>query len=168
VRLVVLVVLGICIPSIATGFAEIDDGAKAAPAVTASSPTKPTGELTDAERLFQGTWQLNTPGSAMTTGTLHIDGRDFSADTIHGSYTGFVSIRSDTSPARIDFTIENCECRFDGMTSAGIYYEDDGAIVFVSPEPGEPRPESFDGLDETKVMLERATRLVERDGEMPR
>jgi hypothetical protein len=89
---------------------------------------------------------------------LRIDDRDFSADTVHGSYTGHVSIRSDTSPAQIDFTIEDCACKFEGMTSAGIYYEDDGTIVFASPAPGEPRPEAFAGLDEAKIMLERATR----------
>lgn len=61
-----------------------------------------------------------------------------------------------------------CECKYKGMTSTGIYYEDDGTIVFAAPVPGEPRPKAFTELDETRVMLERATRPVERDGEKPR
>jgi hypothetical protein len=169
VQLVVVMMLGICVPSIATGFAQIDEAAsKAASSPPAPMPAKATGELTDGERLFQGAWELKSDGSAMSTGTLRIDGRDFSAETIHGSYTGYVSIRSDTTPAQVDFTIENCECKFDEMTSMGIYYEDDGTIVFATPAPGEPRLEAFTGLDVTKVMLVRATRSFESGGEMPR
>ncbi len=148
-HLVVVMMLGICVPSIAP-------------------PARATGGLTDGERLFQGVWQLNSYGSDSPTGTLRIEDRDFRADGVHGRYTGYVSIRSDTSPAQINFTIENCECKFDGMTSTAIYYEDDGTIVFAAPAPGEPRPKAFTGLDVTRVMLERATRPVEGDGEEPR
>jgi hypothetical protein len=151
-KLVVVMMLGMCVPAIAMGFAE----------------AKATGELTDGERLFQGVWQLNSHGSGRRTGTLRIDGRDFRADGVHGKYAGYVSIRSDRSPAQIDFTIQDCDkCKFEGMTSTGIYYVDDGSIVFVAPAPGEPRPEAFTGLDETEVMLERATRPVEGDDENP-
>jgi hypothetical protein len=190
-HLVVVMMLGICVPSIATGFAEVDDVAEPVRAGTVSShtqdgaeaeaadaaskgaspppaPAKATGELTDGERLFQGVWQLHSYESDIRTGTLRIDDRDFRADTVHGSYVGYVSIRSDKSPAQVDFTIEGCECKFDGMTSTAIYYEDDGTIVFAAPAPGEPRPKAFTGLDVTRVMLERATRPVEGDGEKPR
>jgi len=189
-HLVVVMMLGIGVPSIATGFAEVDyvaepvgagtvsshtqDGAEAEAADAASKgasppppPAKATGELTDGERLFQGIWQLNSHGSGARTGTLRIDDRDFRADGVHGWYVGYVSIRSDTSPAQVDFTIEDCECKFKGMTSTGIYYEDGGTIVFATPAPGEPRLTAFTGLDETRVMLERATRPVEGDGEKP-
>lgn len=124
----------------------------------AAAAPRASGELTDGERFFQGVWELSSYGSGTSTGTLRIDGRDFSADTIHGLHEGYVSIRPDASPAQIDFTIENCACKFEGMTSPGIYYEDAGTIVFVAPAPGEPRPQAFSGLDETRVMLERATR----------
>jgi len=182
-RLVVAMMLGICVPSIATGFAEVDDvpepvragtvssytqdGAEADAADAASAaasapaaPAKATGELTDGERLFQGSWQLSSYVSGIPTGTLSIDDRDFRADSVHGQYTGYVSIRSDTSPAQVDFTIEDCECKFEGTTSAAIYYEDDDTIVFAAPPPGEPRPKAFAGLDETKIMIERATRTA--------
>jgi len=149
-RLVVVMLLGMCVPSFA------------------GEPAKATGELTDGEKFFQGVWQLHSYESEFRTGTLRIDDRDFSADTVHGSYTGYVSIRSDASPAQIDFTIQNCECKFDGMTSTGIYYEDGGTVVFALPAPGEPRPEGFAGLDATRFMIERATRLTEGDAETPR
>ena len=152
-NLIVVMMLGIGVPSIATGLAEVNDVAE-----PVRAEAKATGELTDGERLFQGVWQLNSDGSGIRTGTLRIDDRDFRAETVHGSYVGYVSIRSDRSPAQVDFTIEDCECKFDGMTSTGIYYEDDGTIVFAVPAPGEPRPEAFTGLDETKVMIERASR----------
>ena len=148
-HLIVVMMLGICVPS-------------------SVASAKATGELTDGERLFQGVWQLYSHGSGRRTGTLRIDDRDFRADSVHGSYAGYVSIRSDTSPAQVDFTIEDCECKFDGMTSTAIYYEDDGTIVFAAPAPGEPRPKAFTGLDVTRVMLERAIRPIEGDGEMPR
>ena len=124
-------------------------------------PARATGELTDAERLFQGVWHLYSYESDIRTGTLHIDDRDFRAETVHGSYAGYVTIRSDISPAQIDFTIEDCECKFESMTSTGIYYEDDGTVVFASPAPGEPRPEAFDALDPAKVLFERAIRAAE-------
>jgi uncharacterized protein (TIGR03067 family) len=132
-----------------------DDAVKTA--TGAQAPAKATGDLSDAERLFQGAGRLKSDGSAMTTGTLSIDGRDFSADTIHGQFAGYVSIRSDTSPAQIDFTIQGCECKFDGMASTGIYRMDGDTIVFATTAPGEPRPKAFTGLDETKVMMVRAT-----------
>ena len=62
---------------------------------------------------------------------------------MHGRYAGSVSIRSDTSPAQIDFTIEDCECKFKGKTSTGIYREEAGALLLASPEPGDRRPEAF-------------------------
>ncbi len=137
-QLVILILLAICAPQ--------------------PSPPRATGELTAAEQLFQGEWEIQTPGSNMPPGTLRIDQREFSADTLHGAYTGYVTIRPDASPAQIDFTIQNCECKFDGLTALGIYYEDGGDIVFVSVAPEEPRPEAFEGLDETKVLIQRATR----------
>ena len=151
-HLVVAMMLGVCMPSGAAGLAEVDEAAR---------------ELTAGERLFQGVWQLHSHESGKSSGTLRIDDRDFRADTVHGSYVGTVTIRSETSPAEIDFTIE-CDCKFDGMTSAAIYYEENGTIVFAAPAPGEPRPEAFTGLDLNRVMLERATRSVEGDGEEPR
>lgn len=131
------------------------------------APLKATGELTDGERLFQGAWRLGEYKNDAHLGTMRIDGRDFSADSVHGDYTGYVSIRSGTSPAQVDFTIEDCECKFEGMTSTGIYYEDDGAIVFAGPAPGDPRPDAFNKPNEMWRMgrLDPAT---ESDDEKPR
>lgn len=79
-----------------------------------------------------------------------------------------MSIRPETSPAQIDFTVEGCDCMHDGKTSAGIYRAADGAVEFVLPVPGDPRPEAFTGVDGSKVLHERGTRLVEGEGEWPR
>lgn len=135
-RTLTLLLLGLLSPS--THWA--DDEATSPP----PAPAKATGELSDGERLFQGNWQLFAYKSDEDLGTMRIDDRDFSADGVHGSYEGYVSIRSDTSPAQVDFTIEDCECKFKGMTSTGIFYESDGTIVFAGPAPGDPRPQAFD------------------------
>jgi hypothetical protein len=189
-RRVVVMILGIFVPLIAMGCAEVDDVARPVHAGTVSShtqdraeveaadaasegaspppaPAKATGELTDGERLFQGVWRLNQYGPDSRLGTLRIDNRDFHADGVHGRYVGYVSIRSDTSPAQVDFTIEDCECNYKGMTSTGIYYQEDaGAIVFAGPAPGEPRPKAFTEPNEMWRMrpLDPAT---EGDDETP-
>jgi len=53
------------------------------------------------------------------------------------------------------------------MTSTGIYYEYDGAIVFAGPAPGDPRPKAFNKPNEMWRMrsLEPAT---ESDNDKPR
>ena len=112
-----------------------------------SPPVKATGELTEGERRFQGLWRMHHFESDAVMGTLRIDDRDFHADGVNGRYEGYVSIHSDASPARIDFTIEDCGCKFEGMTSTGIYYEDNDTLVFAGPAPGDARPDAFAGLD---------------------
>ena len=145
-HLIFVILLGVFMPS-------TPEGASPAP-----TPAKATGELTNGERLFQGVWDYSGSESAFGPGTLRIDGRDFDADVIHGQYTGYVSIRSDTDPAQIDFTIQGCECKFNGMTSRGIYYEDDGTIVFATRAPGEPRPQTFSGLEKARHEIVRLRR----------
>lgn len=124
----------------------------------------PADAAPSCEHLFQGDWQLASHESGNPSGTLHVEGREFRAESIHGSYTGTIAVRSDVSPAQVDFTIRECGCKFEGMTAAGIFYEEDGAIVFASPAPGEPRPESFDELDPASILIERATRPVATEG----
>ena len=135
-----------------------------------STTTGATGdESTDVDRRFQGGWELRSAGSGSSTGTLRIEGRAFEADTVHGSYQGTLAIRPDASPAQIDVTVERCDCNLLGKTSEGIYrQEDDGTIVFAWPAPDEPRPTSFDGLDASRHMIERATRVVDGDVEAQR
>ena len=142
-RLVVMMMLGVCLQVSSNA----QDGAVSPGASRPPAPARATGELTDAEKRFQGLWRLHAFGSDKDTGRLRIDERAFRADGDNGWYEGYVSIRPDTSPAQIDFTIEQCACKFEGMTSTGIYYEDGGDIVFAGPAPGDPRPETFAGLD---------------------
>ena len=98
---------------------------------------------------------------------MRIDDRDFSADGVHGRYVGYVSIRSDTSPAQVDFTIEDCDCKLEGMTSTGIYYEDDATVVFAGPAPGDPRPNEFNKPNDMWRMR-RLDPATEGDGEKSR
>ncbi len=116
--------------------------------VSPAPPERATGELTAGERLFQGSWQMRSYESDAATGTLVIDRRDFQADGVHGLYTGYLSVRADLSPAEVDSTIEECDCKFEGMTSRGIFYEDDEGFVIAAPAPGEPRPAAFTRMDE--------------------
>ena len=149
-RVIAWATLGVAAPLIATGCAKVDDVGEPGSAATESPPAQDRAEgatagLADGERLFQGAWQLYLYESGSHQGTLRIDSRDFHADSIHGEYDGSVTIRSETSPPQIDFTIEECSgCNHEGRTSTGIYYvEDDGAIVFAGSVPGDPRPEGF-------------------------
>ncbi len=103
-----LTLLLLALLSLSTHWAD-DEKASPPPA-----PPKANGELTDGEKLFQGGWRLGEYKNDAHLGTMRFDGRDFSADSVHGDYVGYVSIRSDTSPAQVDFTIEDCECKFKG------------------------------------------------------
>jgi hypothetical protein len=120
------------------------DGVATVP-VEALMPPRATGELTTAERLFQGRWQSYVYASDTRDWIIEIDGRDFRAEGRGDEwYTGYVTIRPGASPAQIDFTIEGCDCNYIGSTSRGVYYEDEGSIVMASPPPGDPRPEGFE------------------------
>lgn len=115
-------------------------------------------EPTAAETLFQGAWDYRSLASDQSLGTLRVEGREFVADVIHGTYTGSVTTRPETSPPQVDFTIA-CECMFDGKTAAAIYREEDGTIVFATRAPGEPRPTSFADLEPETHEIIRLRRL---------
>ncbi len=53
-------------------------------------------------------------------------------------------IDAEADPARIDFTIRECDCGFVDKTSKGIFRWDGDAIEIRAPEPGKPRPTEFD------------------------
>jgi uncharacterized protein (TIGR03067 family) len=127
--------------------------------IIATAPAAPS-PVPSPESLFHGDWQLTSSESGNTTGTLQVDGREFRAVGVNGTYEGTITVRTDTSPAQIDFTIRSCNCKYKGETSAGIFYEEAGGLVLASAVPGEPRPESFDDLDPAEVMVQRATRPV--------
>jgi hypothetical protein len=80
-------------------------------------------------------------------------------------YAGYVSIRAETSPAQIDFTIEDCDCDYAGSTSRGIYYEDEGSLVLAAPPPGTPRAENFERQDDMlRLRRPEPTEGSERTG----
>ncbi len=115
------------------------------------APPKGTGELTVAEEFFQGNWQAYKYASDTRSWKIRVIGRSFHAEGGGGPdewYAGYVSILAETSPAQIDFTIENCDCNYKGATSRGIYYEDEGNIVLAAAPPGAPRAETFKRVGE--------------------
>lgn len=115
------------------------------------APPKATGALTVAEEFFQGTWQAYEYKPDTPSWRLRVNGRSFHAEGGGQPgewYAGYVSIRTQTSPAQIDFTIEDCDCSYEGATTRGIYYEDEGNIVMAAPPPGMPRAKNFKQMGE--------------------
>ena len=58
-------------------------------------------------------------------------------------YEGHIAIRNDSDPAQLDFVIDDCLCRYKGMTSQAIYRWNGDALEVSAPTPGDPRPEQF-------------------------
>jgi uncharacterized protein (TIGR03067 family) len=103
---------------------------------------------------WQGRWQAFQYGAR--SWTLRIDGSKFRGDL--GSddwYTGNVVIRTDASPAEIDFEIEDCRCDFRGETSQAIFRWDGDSVVLSAPRPGSRRPTVFDENSGEVVRLKR-------------
>ena len=69
-------------------------------------------------------------------------------------YKGEVVIDAEADPARIDFTIRECNCGFVDKTSNGIFRWDGDGIEIRAPTPGDPRPTKFDKeADETMRLV---------------
>ena len=73
----------------------------------------------------------------------------FSGDRFHAVdgeqwYRGEVVIDAEAKPARIDFTIRECNCGFVDKTSNGIFRWHGDAIEIRAPAPGDPRATEFD------------------------
>lgn len=102
------------------------------------------GPLSAQESKFQGVWQAYDFKSNEKLYKMKFEGRDFRADTRDQWYEGYIAIRTDTEPARLDFVIEKCECGFKGQTSTGIFYWDGKTIMVSAPAPGDDRPREFD------------------------
>ena len=99
---------------------------------------------------FDGRWQVRYTSSQSEPYEMEFSGDRF--DAVHGEqwYKGEVVIDADADPARIDFTIRECNCGFVDKTSKGIFRWDGDGIEIRAPEPGAPRPTEFDvEADET-------------------
>ncbi len=116
--------------------------------------------LTVEESKLQGDWRAYDFASRSKLWKFHFDGRRFRADGgTDDWYEGRIVIRANSTPAQIDFEIEECRCSFEGMTSEGIFYWDEDSIVIAAPQPGTLRPRSF--FRSSGQMME----LVRREGD---
>ena len=98
----------------------------------------------DEASRFDGRWQTWYTGSQSKSYDM-----EFSEDRFHAVvgeewYKGEVVINAEADPARIDFTIRECNCGFVDKTSKGIFRWDGDAIEIRAPSPGDPRATKFD------------------------
>lgn len=97
----------------------------------------------EASRL-DGRWQAWYTEPNLKSYVMEFTGDRFHAVDGEQWYKGEVVIDAETDPARIDFTIRECECGFKDATSTGIFRWDGDAIEIRAPAPGNPRPTEFD------------------------
>jgi hypothetical protein len=129
------------------------------PVVAQESSTDP---LTDAEERLQGQWQAYAYGTEFKHYEISFDKRQYRADGEAGDwYTGRIDVRDESEPAQLDFVIEDCECKYKGMTSLSIFRWEGAYMVMAGPEPGADRPEDF---DESSGDMMELRRLEETDG----
>ena len=109
----------------------------------------------DGASRFDGRWR-----AGYTTSPSAISEMEFSGDRFHAVngeqwYKGELAIDAEADPARIDFTIRECECGFLDKTSTGIVRWDGDVIEIRAPEPGDPRPTQFDEKSGATMRLVR-------------
>jgi uncharacterized protein (TIGR03067 family) len=98
----------------------------------------------DEASRFDGRWQVWYTKSQSKSYEMKFSGDRFHAVEGEQWYRGEVVIDAEAEPARIDFTIRECDCGFLGKTSKGIFRWVGDAIEIRAPSPGDPRPTKFD------------------------
>lgn len=98
----------------------------------------------DEASRFDGRWMARYTSSPSAFYEM-----EFSRDRFHAVqgeqwYKGEVVIDAEADPARIDFTIRECNCGFVDKTSKGIFRRDGDGIEIRAPAPGDPRATVFD------------------------
>ena len=101
------------------------------------------GAGADASR-FDGRWQVWYTSSQSKSYEMEFSGDRFHAVQGEQWYKGEVVIDAEADPARIDFTIRECDCGFVDKTSKGIFRWDGDVIEIRAPEPGASRATKFD------------------------
>jgi len=109
----------------------------------------------DAASRFDGRWQVRYTSSQSKPYEMEFSGDRFHA--AHGEqwYKGEVAIDAKADPARIDFTIRECNCGFVDKTSKGIFRWNGDEIEIRAPEPGAARPKEFDEKTDETMRLDR-------------
>ncbi len=98
----------------------------------------------DEASRFDGRWQAWYASSQSKSYEMKFSGDRFNAVDGEQWYKGEVVIDAETDPARIDFTIRECNCGFVDKTSKGIFRWDGDVIEIRAPAPGDPRATEFD------------------------
>jgi uncharacterized protein (TIGR03067 family) len=108
----------------------------------------------DASR-FDGRWKARYTSSPDASYEMELSGDRFHAVDGEQWYKGEVVIDTEADPARIDFTILECDCGFLDKTSEGIFRWDGDRIEIRAPAPGDPRPTKFDEKSGETMRLVR-------------
>ncbi len=98
----------------------------------------------DEASRFDGRWQVWYTKSQSKSYEMEFSGDRFHAVEGEQWYKGEVVIDAEADPARIDFTIRECNCGFVDKTSKGIFRWNGDMIEIRAPAPGDPRPTDFD------------------------
>ena len=109
----------------------------------------------DEASRFDGRWQTWYTSSEAKSYQMEFSGDRFHAVDGGQWYKGEVVIDAEADPARIDFTIRECDCGFLGKTSTGIYRWVGDAIEIRAPAPGDQRPTEFDEKSGESMRLVR-------------
>jgi uncharacterized protein (TIGR03067 family) len=109
----------------------------------------------DATSRFDGHWRAQYTTSESAFYKMEFSGDRFHAVNGEQWYKGEVAIDAEADPARIDFTIRECDCGFAGKTSKGIFRWDGDVIEVRAPEPSDPRPTEFDEKSGETMRLVR-------------
>lgn len=122
-----------------------------APALLAGDPPKAAGGPS-----LDGSWQVWYTKEKFKAYVMEFSSGTFHAVRGEEWYKGEIVLDEEAVPARIDFTIRECECGFADKTSAGIFRWDGDVIEIRAPEPGKPRPTEFDeGSGESMRLVRR-------------
>ena len=109
----------------------------------------------DEPSRFDGRWRAVYTTSPSAFYEMEFSGDWFSAVQGEAWYKGEIVIDTEADPARIDFTIQECECGYAGKTSKGIFRWDGDVLEIRAPSPGDPRATEFDGESDETMRLGR-------------
>jgi len=109
----------------------------------------------DEASRFDGRWQVWYTKSQSKSYEMEFSGDRFHAVDGEQWYKGEVVIDAEADPARIDFTIRECDCGFVDKTSKGIFRWDGDVIEIRAPSPDDPRATEFDEKSGETMRLVR-------------
>jgi uncharacterized protein (TIGR03067 family) len=96
------------------------------------------------ESPLDGVWVGGYSKTSVDDWTIEIQDGQFSAQAKDQSqfFSGPLRVHA-TEPPGIDFEIDDCECKYRGQTSRGVYELDGERLKIGASPPGESRPPGF-------------------------